>query len=613
MIALYKFNQTTELDKLLQEAGYQTARFYSVKSLLDQIMNPMVILTPCIYKNEVKPLPVPVIPVAIHLADIVKTIEHHQLQDHTDGPYRVVATEEELAWLKREYAEDPQIPICFLNIEQFLSDDLQADHIYLLPEWEKNRIPDHVWPALYPVKPSIPSLLSVLQFVSCLDHFTSEIARERYQVEAIVDSSHDGVIAVDREGNITVANQHAKTILGLQGEVKGRKITEFIPDSDMMRVLQTGNVEIGDISTTMDRQIMINRFPVIVMGQVVGAVSNFKEITDIQKLELKLRRLLHKNGLEAKYRLSDIVGESPGIAEARELASRFAKTGATVLITGESGTGKELFAQGIHLASDRALGPFVAVNCAALPESLLESELFGYEEGAFTGARKGGKAGLFELAHGGSLFLDEIGEMPLRIQALLLRVLQERTVRRVGGERITPVDVRIIAATNRHLEEEIQCKQFRTDLYYRLNVLTLEIPPLRERLADIPSLVESIVQQLNEHRDPKITSIDQEINQLFIHYDWPGNIRELRNIVERMVVLETGTTLSLRGAEFFRQKVNRKISKKETDSSVFSIKNNEKELIISALQKYGNNKTLAAKSLGVDRSTLWRKIREHNL
>jgi transcriptional regulator, propionate catabolism operon regulatory protein len=614
MIALYKISQPLDdqMEKLLQEMGHQTARFYSIKSLMNQVMNTRVIFAPDIYKKEVEALPVPVIPLSIHLMDIVKTIEERDLLSRSRDSLWFVGSEEEVEWLKWEYKQNPQISLCFVSKKQFLDRDMEQERVYLVPFWEKELYSDPVIQAsIYYVMPSITSLLPVLRLVTSLVHFADEVIRERFQVEAIVNSAHDGVIAVDREGSITVANQHAKTILGLQEDVKGRKITEFIPQSDMMRVLQTGKIETGDIATVMDRQIVINRFPVIVMNHVVGAVSNFKVITDIQKMELKLRKMLHQNGLEAKYMLADIVGESAEIIAAKELASRFAETEASVLITGESGTGKELFAQGIHLASQRALGPFLAVNCAALPESLLESELFGYEEGAFTGARKGGKTGLFELAHGGTLFLDEIGEMPLRIQSLLLRVLQEKTVRRVGGERIIPVDVRIIAATNRDLEEEIDVKQFRADLYYRLNVLTLELPPLRQRLEDIPAVVETVVQQLNEKRKTKIIKIDEELYEIFTGYDWPGNIRELRNVVERMVVLEQGQTLSVKGAAFFSRKIKENKSKIENFS--LSIKDKEREAIVTALTKYANNKTLAAKSLGVDRSTLWRKIKEYNL
>jgi transcriptional regulator with PAS, ATPase and Fis domain len=394
--------------------------------------------------------------------------------------------------------------------------------------------------------------------------------------------------------------------------MKGRNITEFIPQSDMLRVLEAGKIERGDIATVGGRQIVINRSPVIVKGKIVGAVSNFKEITDIQKVELQLRKKLHQNGLEAKYRLSDIIGETNEVMEAKELARKFAETESTVLITGESGTGKELFAQGIHSASHRSLGPFVAVNCAVLPENLLESEMFGYEKGTFTGALKDGKPGLFELAHGGTLFLDEIGEIPLRIQALLLRVLQERTIRRVGGERIIPVDVRIITATNRNLEEEVEEKQFRSDLYYRLNVLALELPPLRVRLEDIPKLVEAFLDEFNDKRKNKIITVEKELICLFQKYDWPGNIRELRNTIERMVVLEESKSLRLQGAKFLSEKIRRrKFSEEATNKQ--SIKNKEKELILTTLEKFENNKTLAAQSLGIDRSTLWRKIKEYNL
>lgn len=611
MIALYKFTKPMEqlLDNILQKSGFKTTRFYSVNSLLDQIMNPMVILTPDVFKNDLEFLPVLFIPISIHLMDIERTIEEHNLEYSTEEPILVVASKEELKWVEMEYLDNQRIPIRFVCKEQFFSSNFQSNRVYLAPIWENDLAT--LLPSLYYIKPTITSLNPVLQLVNTMERIATEISRERYQGEAIVNSAHDGVIAVDREGCITVVNEHAKKILGLKGEVKGRKITEFIPESDMMRVLTTGKIEMGDIANITNRQIVINRFPVIVRGRVVGAVSNFKELTDIQRLELKLRKRLHQNGLEAKYSLSDIVGQSREINEAKELASQFAKTEATVLITGESGTGKELFAQGIHRASNRALGPFVAVNCAALPENLMESELFGYEEGAFTGARKGGKAGLFEIAHGGTLFLDEIGEMPLPIQTALLRVLQERTVRRVGGERFIPVDVRIVTATHRSLEEEVENKLFRSDLYYRLNVLALEIPPLRDRLADIPALVESIVNQFNHLRENKISNIKQELYSLFKEYDWPGNIRELRNVIERMVVLERGSTLRIEGAAFLSQNISRRMGDQQISKP--RIKDKEKELIISTLNKYENNKTLAAKSLGIDRTTLWRKMKDYHI
>lgn len=423
-------------------------------------------------------------------------------------------------------------------------------------------------------------------------------------IQAILDASHDGIIAVDRDSNIIWVNSIAKEILGLPANIVGQKITRYIPNSDMLRILATGKREIGDIATILNRQIIINRLPMVVEGEIVGAVSTFKEITDIQKMEMRIRKQSMESGLEAKYRLEDIIGQAPAMQEAKEWAETFARTDATVLIQGETGTGKELFAQGIHLSSQRATGPFIAVNCAALPGNLLESELFGYEEGAFTGARKGGKAGLFELAHGGTLFLDEIGEMSIPIQALLLRILQEKKVRRISGERIVPVDVRIIAATNRDLEKLMEEKLFRSDLYYRLNVLTLELPPLRERTEDIPLLVASIVEELAERGTRKLRISDEAVLHLLKQYDWPGNVRELRNVVERMVLLCKTDDIRSEDIAFFTKKLNqrRQIRRQE---------NQEVELIRKVLEETKGNKGEAAKILGMDRSTLWRKIKRH--
>jgi PAS domain S-box-containing protein len=429
-------------------------------------------------------------------------------------------------------------------------------------------------------------------------------------VQAIVDASHDGIIAVDREGNIILVNKNATEILGLPEGIVGERITDYIPNSDMLRILTTGKREWGDIATVLNRQILINRLPIIIDGETVGAVSTFKEITDIQKMEMRIRKQFTEHGLEAKYRLQAIAGRSPAIAEAKLLAEEFARTDATVLILGESGTGKELFAQGIHLASLRATGPFVAINCAALPGNLLESELFGYDEGAFTGARKGGKPGLFELAHGGTLFLDEIGEMSLPIQAMLLRVLQERTVRRIGGEKFVPVDVRIVAATNRDLEELLHTKQFRSDLYYRLNVLTLELPPLRERLADIPDLVESIIGELSEKIGKPIQGVDASVYQLFRQYAWPGNVRELRNVVERMVLLGRGTRLGEEDIAFFAKRLEARGGKQRPGQRR---EEEERLLISSTLQLTRGNKQETAKRLGMDRTTLWRKMKKYRL
>ncbi|MED1782360.1 sigma 54-interacting transcriptional regulator [Brevibacillus fortis] len=423
-------------------------------------------------------------------------------------------------------------------------------------------------------------------------------------IQAILDASHDGIIAVDRDSIIIGVNKNAMEILGLPGNIVGQKITRYIPNSDMLRILATGKKEIGDIATILNRQIIINRLPIVVEGEIVGAVSTFKEITDIQKMEMRIRKQSMESGLEAKFRLEDIVGESPAIREAKEWAETFARTDATVLIQGETGTGKELFAQGIHLSSQRATGPFIPVNCAALPGNLLESELFGYEEGAFTGARKGGKPGLFELAHGGTLFLDEIGEMSIPIQALLLRILQEKKVRRISGERIVPVDVRIIAATNRDLERLVEEKQFRSDLYFRLNVLTLELPALRERIDDIPQLVASIIGEIKERENKRHLKVEEAVFHVLKQYDWPGNVRELRNVVERMVLLCKNEALSKEDAAFFAKKLYQRQSYRDQEER-------EAEVIRKVLAETKGNKGEAAKILGMDRSTLWRKMKRY--
>jgi len=611
MIVLFKMKDLHEeqIKNYLTGLGYQTASFYSINSIVEKIMNPMVILTPAIYLNELEDFGLPIIPISIGMGDIKSSI-NDIFEKRDNLKYTYIASTNEILWLKSEYTLNEDNLLSFLTDKQ--TSELNPNQIILAPVWMKGFISSPRIKNIHYIKPMFTTIVPLLQIAGSLVNLTHEMIKERYQIEAIVNSTHDGVVAVDKTGNIRLVNEHAKKILGIEGNMKGRNITELIPQSDMLRVLNTGKIERDDIDTIGGRQVVINRSPVIVRDTIVGAVSNFKEITDIQKVELQLRKKLHQNGLEAKYRLSDIVGETPEISEVKELAWKFAKTESTVLITGESGTGKELFAQGIHAASDRSLGPFVAVNCAAFPENLLESEIFGYEGGTFTGALKEGKPGLFELAHGGSLFLDEVGEVSLRIQALLLRVLQEKTIRRVGGDRIIPVDVRIITATNRNLEEEVEKKRFRSDLYYRINILSMELPPLRDRLADIPILVNAFLNEFNDKRKHKIEIVEKELIDLFQQYDWPGNIRELRNAIERMVVLEEGNSLGLHGARFLLGKIKRRNMLGDLPNEK-SLKNKEKELIFTALEKNGFNKTLAAKSLGIDRSTLWRKLKEYDL
>lgn len=616
MIALYRLDKEVErkMTALLELSGQTIGYFYSIKSIVDQMMNPFVVITTERYREELSALSLPTICLSIDMNDIQRAWENRHENTSCKKLVVVCATPKEKSWLEQEYAlgrDDGAVDITFQWEEELRTSE--SDAVYFLPIWDAGisglRSPrgENLL-----VEPSISTLRRAVQQAESLVSYTKGRVSEKFLMEAVVNSAHDAVIAVDRHSQITLVNEHAKKLLGFTGDVLGKPITDYIPHSDMLRVLKTGRQELGEVATILDRSIVINRIPVVIKDQVVGAVSNFKEISDIQKMEMSLRKKLHDSGLEARYRLDSIIGSSQAIVETREQATLFAKTQATVLITGESGTGKELFAQGIHLESGRAFGPFLAVNCAALSESLLESELFGYEDGAFTGAKKGGKPGLFELAHGGTLFLDEIGEMPLRIQVLLLRVLQERRVRRVGGEKIIPVDVRIVAATNRDLGEEIEKGQFRADLYYRINMLKLEIPPLRERLSDIPLLVDSMIRELNEQHEQKVMKVDEAIFDRFRNHAWPGNVRELRNVVERMVLLAKGGRVSKEDAAFLvMRKTNRPGQTVQTEAD--GVLDPEAQQIVGVLQQVKYNKSRAAKLLGMDRTTLWRKIKQYQL
>jgi len=376
--------------------------------------------------------------------------------------------------------------------------------------------------------------------------------KEQAQAEllrTVIDSSTDGIVAIDDTTRITLFNKVAEELFHVSRNQAIRcPVNEIIPNTRLPYVLYTGQSEIAEIQTIDTRKIATQRFPIRTGEQITGAVATFQEISQLQRYEQSVRQKLHDKGLIAKCHLEQIVGDSPAMEKVKKLAGVYASTGSTVLITGESGTGKELFAQSIHNFSSRCNAPFVAVNCAALPETLLESELFGYEEGAFSGAKKGGKIGLVELAHGGTLFLDEIGEMPLSLQSRILRTIQEKEVMRLGGQKIIPVDLRIIGATNQDLERLVANKIFREDLYYRLNVLPLHLPPLRERSGDIGLLAEYFIRKLKT-RKSTINRISDEAVQVLKSYPWSGNVREFANVMERLVLLSPGETIEKQHVE----------------------------------------------------------------
>ncbi|MHB1653839.1 MAG: sigma 54-interacting transcriptional regulator [Desulfitobacteriaceae bacterium] len=429
--------------------------------------------------------------------------------------------------------------------------------------------------------------------------FSKQLETEKAeQFRTILDFAYGGIIATDKSGAVTVFNPSSEKITGISSHtILGQNIEQFLPTTRLTQVMKTGQAELNKLQAIGEVKILTNRIPIIVNGDVTGAVATFQDIGTIQEAEEQIRKRLYEKGFLAKAHLTDILGNSEPLLQVKRQAALYAPNNSTVLIIGESGTGKELFAQAIHNASSRSLRPFVAINCAALPENLLESELFGYADGAFTGAKKGGKPGLFELAHAGTIFLDEIGEISMPIQSRLLRVLEEHEVLRIGGDRIISVNIRVIAATNKNLWQMVEHGAFREDLYYRLNILTLLLPPLRVRRADITLLVRKFLSELRpDLTETEMKGISEQPS--LQDYGWSGNVRELKNLFERFSVLLTPGTdaYSLLASLLFMVQSERMLS------------DNEEE-IEDVLRSVQGNKTEAAKRLGISRTTLWRRMR----
>lgn len=445
------------------------------------------------------------------------------------------------------------------------------------------------------------------------------IEQEKAQLfKSILDVSRGGIVAVDNNNEITVINPAAEAILGIEAKSSiGVSSQLIIPELNLKEVIEAKD-QVSDLLVKInDRELIINKAPIKIKGKILGVAAALEDVTKIQQLEQGIRKNLYSKGLTAQFNLTQVAAKSKIMMETINKAYQFAGTESTILITGESGTGKELFAQGIHNASTRKEGPFVGVNCAALSESLLESELFGYVDGAFTGARKGGKLGLFEMAHGGTLFLDEIGEMPLLLQTRLLRVLQLKEVMRIGGDRVIPINVRIISSTNRDLLKEVQTRRFREDLYYRVNVLSINVPPLRERPEDITYLIATIMDKLIS-RVGKVVELSAEVKRLLTIYNWPGNVRQLENVLERIIILSKGQVVEefdfenavpeLR-LDLYSRESNYGTSRNsmEITGTLFQM---ERAIIKRVLEEENGNQTRVAKRLDVDRSTLWRKLKK---
>lgn len=448
-------------------------------------------------------------------------------------------------------------------------------------------------------------------------------------LNGILENPYIGIVMVDTEGKVTIINQTYLEILGLkEEEALNKHILEITPHSRLPEVLQTKEVHLADHWPVNNHDTIVFRMPLYNNGKLIGAMgqSLVLDAAGARILSKKLRELegelaVYKDMVSSmyssKYCFESIIGEDSSLARAKSIALRAAKTGSTILIMGESGSGKELFANAVHQASPRSSQPFIRVNCAALPDHLLESELFGYEEGAFTGARKGGKPGKFELANRGIIFLDEIGDMPLTMQSKLLIFLQEREFERVGGTKPIYVDVQVIAATSRNLDEMMKEGKFREDLYYRLNVVTVNIPPLRKRPHDIPLLIKDLLPKLNKRMQTNVEKVSADALELLASHDWPGNVRELENLLERAINLADIKGDSCLTSEHFptltRLRKMPDISIDRVDNLREAVEMVEKETISRVLKKTRNNKAKAAKILGINKSVLYRKLTKYDI
>jgi PAS domain S-box-containing protein len=423
---------------------------------------------------------------------------------------------------------------------------------------------------------------------------------------AVIDYAYDGIISVDDKGLINIFNPVAERLTQTpSSKAIGRHIQEVWPDLEVHRALCSTKEDLAQLLNINNEQVVCNKVPICVNNSIVGVVINFQDVTKLQQMEAKVRRRLFSTGHVASLCFDDIIGTSDQLKTSVSLARDFALTDSAILILGETGTGKEVFAQSIHNGSDRSQGPFVALNCAALPEQILESELFGYVGGAFTGASQKGKAGLFEVAHGGTLFLDEIGELTTMTQGKLLRVLQEKQVMRLGSDRVTPIDVRIIAATNRPLKRLVNEKKFRADLYYRLNVLQLRLIPLRDRNEDVIALARFFLDRHAAKMNRKLKFTPKALKELTRH-NWPGNVRELQNLVERILA-------TLKGPKIDTEIVRIHLEDQFESEIHMHLRNAEMEDIRRALVLSRGKHSEAAKILGISRSTLWRRLKRMNV
>ncbi|WXR61727.1 sigma 54-interacting transcriptional regulator [Peptostreptococcaceae bacterium AGR-M142] len=512
--------------------------------------------------------------------------------------------------------------------ESLMPEILKSKNEHENQKWNKNKKNFVVTRKLLKNDGKIIGAIAVFKDITMYNKLNKKIDEDTSYINTLntlLDTSYDWAVVVDRNYKITMMSKGYKEFLGVQNPV-GKDVREVIDNTRLHLIIDSGITEIGEIQEIRGQEVVSMRIPIIKEGKVVGAIGKvmFKDLNDFYVISEKVRKLKEelkeyegslKSEKSAKYSFEHIIGSSSIIKEVKYMGEKASKTNSNVLIMGESGTGKELFAHAIHNRSKRVLEPFVKINCGAIPSELLESELFGYEEGAFTGAKKGGKKGKFELADKGTIFLDEIGDMPLTMQVKLLRVIQEREVERVGGNKLKKIDVRIIAATNKNLEELVRKNLFREDLYYRLNVMTLNVPPLRSRKEDISLLADFLKSKLSRALNKYVEGISREAIKYLMNYNWPGNVRELENIIERAINL-LDSDLIIKPKHLPSRIVTSDISNtygKTSTNLKEIIEDIEYKLISKYLNEFKGNKNKVAKTLGISRTSLYKKIEKYNI
>lgn len=475
------------------------------------------------------------------------------------------------------------------------------------------------------IKSGKEAIVSSIEEAKRIAIATRKEKKNNEKIKAVIEHSSEGIISVDNKGDINIFNTSALKLLKYHSsEVIGKNINNILPELEIADTLLDSVKETEIIKKLRGVKFIVSKIPIIVNNEIIDILIILRDINEIQEMEEKIRQDIATTGHYAKYTFDDVIGKSEATKETIRIGKEYAKVDSTILIEGETGTGKEVIAQSIHNYSNRSNRPFVAVNCAALPETLLESELFGYAPGAFTGADRKGKRGLFELAHGGTIFLDEISEMNPLLQGRLLRVIQEKQVMKIGDNKIIPINARVIAATNQKLGNLVNTGEFREDLFYRLNVLRMVLVPLKDRKEDIICLLDYFVNFYCKKLGKRNLIMDSEVNQFLLECSWPGNVREIRNFCERLVVMSKKTNISLDditnqilNIEFnhngFNDSTNTTDKSKTYYQDTINLEDMEEINIKIALQSSNGKIINAAEELGISRTTLWRKMKKYDI